>query len=77
MFIVPKSNNDFQICAETEAENFLIMQFMIAWRDGHAVISMDALSEKGTMKIVITNKAPCLPAPAKEELGVTIKRYFP
>ena len=76
MIVIPTSLSHFVITPETRAEEFLLKQFVLCWRDGTAAISMDVLLEQGSTRLEISNKPPRA-LPVGETLQDKVKRYFP
>ena len=75
MIVTPESSSRFTVRSETLAEDFLLKQFMIAWRDGEASISMDVQSQNGRARLEISNQPPKM-LPIKETLQSKITRLF-
>lgn len=73
MIIHPASFSRFQILAESEAEEFMLEQFILSWQHQQATIFMSVHKPEGNLHLEISS------APPKElpsSLGSKIKKIF-
>ena len=59
MIVIPASISEWEICAESDAESFLVDQFMSSWKmKAVTSITMHGHRENSTETIVISNQNP-------------------